>query len=159
MSSLANQIRMSANCGQDLQYQNPLVLQAYNGFLAYDSLYQAGCLKDKDGDYCYGAAMMNTTDPSTYYIYYLPLGVPLPASATPTCNECLQGTMGIFAGRASNGSLPLGKDYLSAAQIVDSHCGSTFVDQNVHVSSASSLRAHLSLTFLGGLVLTYILLS
>jgi len=53
MNNLGNSIQSEANCAADYQLQNPLVLQAYEGFLAYQPLYQAGCLRDaSDGSYC-----------------------------------------------------------------------------------------------------------
>ncbi|KAA6416216.1 MAG: hypothetical protein FRX48_00936 [Lasallia pustulata] len=45
MSSLATQIKQDSTCGPDYRAQNPLVLQAYNGLLAYPPLYKAGCLQ------------------------------------------------------------------------------------------------------------------
>jgi hypothetical protein len=53
MASLARQIQSPDNCAADLQNQNPTVLQAYTGFVAYQSLYHAGCLLNDDtGSYC-----------------------------------------------------------------------------------------------------------
>jgi hypothetical protein len=52
MNSLAAQLPTSDVCGPDLQLQNPLVEQTYNGLLSYGTLYQAGCLKDDSGNYC-----------------------------------------------------------------------------------------------------------
>lgn len=52
MSRLAQDIRKQSNCGQDYTDQNPLVIQAYNGLIAYEPLYRAGCLKSATGSYC-----------------------------------------------------------------------------------------------------------
>jgi hypothetical protein len=53
MASLARQIQSPDNCAADLQNQNPTVMQAYAGFVAYQSLYHAGCLLNDDtGSYC-----------------------------------------------------------------------------------------------------------
>jgi len=53
MASLARQIQSPNNCAADLQNQNPMVVQAYTGFVAYQSLYHAGCLLNDDtGSYC-----------------------------------------------------------------------------------------------------------
>ena len=53
MASLARQIQSPDNCAADLQNQNPTVMQAYAGFVAYQSLYHAGCLLNDDtGGYC-----------------------------------------------------------------------------------------------------------
>ena len=52
MSNLATQLTSNANCGADYQAQNPNVMQAYDGFVSYATLYSAGCTKDSDGNYC-----------------------------------------------------------------------------------------------------------
>lgn len=53
MASLARQIQSPNNCAADLQNQNPTVMQAYTGFIAYQSLYHAGCLLNSNtGSYC-----------------------------------------------------------------------------------------------------------
>ncbi|KXL42356.1 MAG: hypothetical protein FE78DRAFT_82752 [Acidomyces sp. 'richmondensis'] len=140
MASLAEQIQWQSNCGQDFQYQNPVVLQAYNALIAYPPLYHAGCLTDSDGNYCFANAVTNKSAPTGAYIYYLPLGVELPAGTQPTCDKCLQNTMTIFATAAGNSSLPLSKDYTSAAQTVDSECGPAFVESSIaHTSPAATL--------------------
>ncbi|KAK4969296.1 hypothetical protein LTR28_001063, partial [Elasticomyces elasticus] len=51
MASLAQEIRSNGNCGADYANLNPMVMQAYNGFVAYQPLYHAGCLKDAGGNY------------------------------------------------------------------------------------------------------------
>jgi hypothetical protein len=140
MSSLANRIQQDSNCGQDLQLQNPVVEHAYNAMLAYTPLYQAGCLQDGDGNYCFANAVTNKSAPTGGYIYYLPLGVQLPGGTEPTCNTCLQKTMSIFASAASNNSVPLASDYTTAAQMVDENCGPEFVQASVvHTSPGSTV--------------------
>lgn len=53
MASLARQIQSPNNCAADLQNQNPTAMQAYAGFIAYQSLYHAGCLLNSNtGSYC-----------------------------------------------------------------------------------------------------------
>lgn len=138
MSSLAEEIQSNNNCGEDLQLQNPMVLQAYNGFLAYQPLYHAGCLTDTEGNYCFANAVTNASAPTSSYIYYLPLGVQLPGGTQPACNMCLQNTMSIFATAAGNSTQPLNGDYTSAAQMVDMTCGPTFVDASVARTSGAS---------------------
>jgi len=140
MADLAEQIQWQSNCGQDLQYQNPVVLQAYNALIAYQPLYHAGCLTDPDGNYCFADAVTNKSAPTSAYIYYLPLGVELPSGTQPACDTCLQNTMTIFATAASNNSVPLSMDYTAAAQMVDSTCGSAFVEASAaHTSPAATL--------------------
>ena len=124
--------------------QNPMVQQAYNGFIGYEPLYRAGCLTDGDGSYCFANAVTNSSAPTSSYIYYLPLGVQLPAGTQPACNQCLQDTMTIFAAAASNNSVPLSADYTDAAQQVDTECGPTFVQASVRATGAGSPFANRS---------------
>ena len=137
MASLAQEIQSENNCGADLAMRNPMVTQAYNGFIAYQPLYHAGCLTDSDGNYCFANAITNASAPSSSYVYYLPLGVQLPGGTQPTCDTCLQNTMAIFATFASNSSQPLSTDYGTAAQQVDMSCGPRFVESSVQMTSGS----------------------
>jgi len=52
MNEFGRTIKNDSNCATDYATDNPLVLQAYNGLLAYQPLYQAGCLRDSRGNYC-----------------------------------------------------------------------------------------------------------
>ena len=52
MSHFAQEIGKDTNCGADFRNQNPVVTQAYSGLIAYQPLYQAGCLKSESGSYC-----------------------------------------------------------------------------------------------------------
>lgn len=141
MASLAVEIRSDANCGDDYNAQNPMVLQAYDGFIAYQPLYHAGCLKDVEtGSYCFTDAATNASSPTSSYIYYLPLGIALPSTTKPTCSTCLQDTMAIFASAATNSSQPVSTDYGSAASLIDGVCGDAFVNASVTATSAAYLR-------------------
>ena len=131
MSTLAGELRDDANCGEDYSDENALVVQAYNGLVSYSTLYQAGCLKDNQGNYCFANAITNTSSPSDPYPYFLPLGFALPGGSSPTCSSCLQQTMNIFAGAASNLSQPVSSDYNNAAIQIDQVCGPTFVNATV----------------------------
>ena len=124
-------MRDNSNCGADYTLENPIVRQAYAGFLSYAPLYQASCLKDGGGNYCFANAITNTSSPTDSYVYYLPLGVNLPGGSRPTCSTCLQQTMGVFAETAGNLSQPISTDYVQAAMQIDSGCGPTFVNQSV----------------------------
>ncbi len=138
MSSLAQQIQLDENCGADYQMQNPTVTQAYNGLVAYQPLYHAGCLTDSDGHYCFSDAVTNAEAPSSSWIYYLPLGVALPGGARPSCSTCLKQTMAIFATYAGNDSQPLSEVYSPAAQQLDMTCGPQFVEASVQMTSAAT---------------------
>jgi hypothetical protein len=159
MASLAQQIELDENCGADLQLQNPMVTQAYNGFVAYQPLFHAGCLQDNDGNYCFSNAVTNSSAPSSSYVYYLPLGVALPGGTRPTCDLCLKQTMAIFATYAGNSSQPSNAVYTPAAQQLDMTCGPTFVEASVQATgTATSLTpTHtLVLALLVGLLVNFL---
>lgn len=128
MASFAQQLRSSDNCEQDWQRQNHLVTQAYDGLVAYEPLYKAGCLKDEDQNYCFANAITNTASPSDSYVYYLPIGIPLPGASKPSCTKCLLGTMSIFQDASSNRSQPITSNYVNAAQMIDLTCGPNFIN-------------------------------
>ena len=52
MDGFARDLLSDANCQVDYANSNPQVLQAYNGLVAYEPLYQASCLRDDGGSYC-----------------------------------------------------------------------------------------------------------
>lgn len=167
MNAFAIQLKQDGNCGQDLKNQNPVVVEAYDGLVGYEALYRAGCLKDSDGDYCklffsfsvkktplcihpwltgtastgFADAITNTSSPSDSYIYYLPLGISLPGGARPTCSECLNRTMAIFATAASNASQPISTNYVRAAQQIDLGCGPTFVNATIPPAKSEAVGA------------------
>ncbi|KAF2476234.1 uncharacterized protein BDR25DRAFT_210514 [Lindgomyces ingoldianus] len=142
MNALARELRDNANCAVDYANDNPQVLQAYNGLVAYYPLYQAGCLTDTDGRYCFANAVTNTTATTDSYPYYLPLGVSMPGGARPTCNTCLQNAMAIFSNFAGNSTQPISKTYNAAAQQIDLSCGPTFINKTaVPLKGAASATA------------------
>ena len=146
MAKLASELLQDANCGQDYRQQNPLVLQAYNGLVAYEPVYRATCLKSSDtGDYCFTDASTNSSNSADFYPYYTAVGLSLPTTANPTCSQCLKDLMGIFAGYATSTIQPLSRTYLGSAQQVDKGCGSGFVSTDVKVGSVSANAAGRSL--------------
>jgi hypothetical protein len=118
----------SSACKTDYEDDNPVVLQAYNGLVAYTPSYQASCLHDTEGNYCFADAVSNSTSPGDAYTYYLPIGQELPGGSRPTCNSCLQQAMSVFAYYGNNVTQPISKTYTSAAQQISIACGSTFVN-------------------------------
>ncbi|KAF1353556.1 hypothetical protein BDV97DRAFT_290688 [Delphinella strobiligena] len=139
MASLARQIQLTSNCGADLIAKNPTVIQAYNGLAAYDTLYHAGCLMDSStGNYCFSDAVTNASSPTSSYTYYLPLGISLPSNTNPTCSTCLQNTMTLFAGTASNTSQPISSIYTVAAEQIDRKCGDNFANTTIARKASSS---------------------
>lgn len=163
MASYVSELQSSEACYQDYSRENPTVRQAYNGLISYDILYRASCQRatsssssNSSSDYCFTNAITNATNPSDSYIYYLPLGVPLPATSTLTCSRCLQDTMNIFAGSAGNRSQPLRLTYGAASSLINQHCGPNFVDQNVPGTTDSGV-AKAAVPGLGGASLSLIL--
>lgn len=139
MASLASQLIQDSNCGQDYRKENPLVTQALSGLIAYEPLYRATCLKDNEtGNYCFADAITNTTNPSDSYPYYTALGTNLPAASRPTCDKCLQDTMGFFAGYANNRDQPVSKTYIMTAQQINLGCGPEFVNATVPIATVSN---------------------
>lgn len=141
MAGWAEEIKQEDRCGADLDMENPVVTQAYNGFIAYQPLYRAACLLDSDGNYCFANAATNASAPTSSYVYYLPLGVQLPGGARPACTSCLQNTMAVFAEAAGNTSQPLSSDYVGAAEQIQMACGPSFVGASVQTSTAAVITA------------------
>lgn len=138
MANLARQIQSPRTCGDDLEMQNPQVLQAYHGFLAYEPVYRAGCLQNPEtGSYCFANALTNASAPTSSYIYYLPLGVQLPGGTRPACSQCLIDTMAVFASNAGNSSQPVSKTYGQAASMVEMSCGPGYVEDIAAQDSAA----------------------
>ncbi|GAB7358476.1 hypothetical protein MBLNU230_g2540t1 [Neophaeotheca triangularis] len=138
MANLAQQIQSPRTCGDDLEMQNPQVLQAYHGFLAYEPVYRAGCLQNPEtGSYCFANALTNASAPTSSYIYYLPLGVQLPGGTRPACSQCLIDTMAVFASNAGNSSQPVSKTYGQAASMVEMSCGPGYVEDIAAVDSGA----------------------
>ncbi|OAX78781.1 hypothetical protein ACJ72_06909 [Emergomyces africanus] len=138
MKDLASKLISKAVCGEDLQFQQPVVIQAHNGFRSYRTIHDATCLKNPDTDnYCFSDAITNTSNPANAYVYYLPLGMPLPGSSRPSCNKCLQATMQSFSIAATSDNQPISKTYLPAAQQINIGCGPSFVVAAVKLGSAN----------------------
>lgn len=133
MASFARDLQEDSNCGEDYRRQNPLVGQAYNGLIAYEPLYYAGCQKNSQDQYCFAEAILNTssTPVSDSYVYFLPLGIPLPAPSKPSCSQCQVRTMSIFNKAAANATQPISKTYVDAARMIDLTCGPTFVNSTL----------------------------
>ena len=149
MSTYATQLRSSSACAQDYDRENTLIRQAYAGLLSYDVLYHASCLKNTlntspdapgqdNSNYCFANAITNQTNPTDSYVYYLPLGVALPAGSLPTCDGCLKDTMALFAQNAENKSQPLSLDYVVAAGLINQDCGPNYVNATIPAASGGS---------------------
>lgn len=147
MAQYALSLRSPSYCSDDYNRQNPIVRQAYNGLLSYDVLYRASCehaqptaSNNQSSAYCFANAVTNTSDPSDSYIYYLPLGIPLPAGTQPACDQCLKSVMADFQAQAGNQSQPISLTYTEGAQLVNQQCGPNFVNQSAPTSSGGNSK-------------------
>ena len=148
MASFALDLRSSSACSSDYDKQQPTVRQAYNGLVSYDLLYRSICTKstpsaanNNSADFCYTNAVTNLSSPTDSYIYFLPLGITLPASSQPTCSQCLKQTMELYGPAARNKSQPVSLTYANAAQQVNLNCGPDFVNQSIPGVSGSGAGA------------------
>lgn len=156
MKDLDTQLKSDKNCGPDLNNQNPLVIQAHTGFLAYQPLYQASCLKSaKTGDYCFSDAMVESDNNSDTYPYYLALGIALPGGSRPSCDKCLQDTMAIFAKAAADKDQPISPIYSQAASQIDLGCGPSFVNSTIPAATKQGVGDSLR-TGVTGMLITAI---
>ena len=132
MDSYAQQIKSAGGCKSDYERGNPNVRQAYDGFVAYRAVFDAACRRSSDSNkYCFTEAVMNKTSPTSSYVYYLPIGLPLPAGAMPACNTCLRKTIMDYRQYASNATQPLSKTYGPAVKQINLNCGPDFVDASI----------------------------
>jgi hypothetical protein len=142
MANLASELISDSTCGEDYRQQNPLVVQAYAGMMAFEPVYRATCLQDPTTkSYCFVEASTNSTNPADFYPYYTAIGLNLPPETAPTCSQCLRQTMQIFAGYAQSADQPLAKTYLPCASQVDASCGTGFAATDVKVGSVASSDA------------------
>lgn len=157
MDHLASELTRNANCGADYDAENPTVRQAYNGLVAYAPLYQAGCLKDSAGSYCFANAITNSSNPTDSYPYYLPIAITMPGGSRLTCNSCLRDTMHTFWTYTGNKTQPISHTYAAAASQVNIQCGPHFVNESVSASSLAMPAAPATskaLSFLVSVVVT-----
>ena len=154
MASYANQLKANGGCGQDFQRQNPNVIEAYDGFVGYQAVYEATCRKttspestastaesSDNSSYCYTGAVTNASAPTSSYIYFLPVGLALPSGTMPACTQCLSQTMAAYAKYAGNGSQPLSAVYGEAMSQITLSCGPNFVNATVPVVKGAALAA------------------
>jgi hypothetical protein len=157
LDNFARQMVLEDACKIDYHNDNPVVLQAYNGLVAYKPAYQASCLRDDKGSYCFANAVSNSTSPSDSVPFRLPIGQQLPGGARPTCNSCLQDAMAIFANFANNSTQPLSRTYAPAAQQLAIGCGSSFINvPAAPLKAAASTLPGASLTPTLALILIFL---
>lgn len=120
------------NCGPDYEIGHAAIVGAYDAMRAYAPVYSAGCLRDPDTSaYCYANAVTNLTNPSSAYVYFLPLNRTLPGSTVPTCDYCLQQTMAIFQAATADRRQLIANTYKAAARQVNTICGPAFVNESL----------------------------
>ena len=121
---------------------------------AFQVMHDTACLADPTTNaYCYLSAVQNT-NPSDLYFYSLPLGIPLPTTATPSCSACSKSIMGIYATALQDPSQAklltgLKSAYKVSAQISAQFCGSAFALTSI--SPAISLYGGWSTIFTGSI--------
>ncbi|KAI0480289.1 hypothetical protein GGR56DRAFT_264028 [Xylariaceae sp. FL0804] len=163
LSALGDELVDSANCGEDFQQQNALVVQAYTGMKVYNTVYKATCLTDESdsSNYCFANAVTNATTASNSYLYYLPFNSSLPSNAAPACDQCNLDTMAIYQAATSDRDADISSTYESAAKQIDSLCGSGFVNTTLAASvpdnSVGALRVPPSSLFAFSLLFTTLL--
>lgn len=59
LDDFAREMVAETACKIDYHNDNPVVLQAYNGLVAYKPAYQASCLRDDKGSYCEFVSSVN----------------------------------------------------------------------------------------------------
>ncbi|KAJ5054661.1 uncharacterized protein L3040_000927 [Drepanopeziza brunnea f. sp. 'multigermtubi'] len=132
MSSFASNITTSDSCESDLKLQNPLIQDALLGLKAYKTLYTASCSRNPEtSSYCFADSITNVTNPTDSYIYFLPLNTSLVGGSQPTCDSCLQTTMGIFEASSADRDQALANTYVPAAKQVNVNCGPGFVNASL----------------------------
>lgn len=136
---LATALLKDDACGKDYKLGNPLVTDAYTGFITYEPVRRAACLKNPTtNDYCFVDAVTNASAPQNFDVYSIPWGYPIVSPPWPTCNECLQASMDIFSRWAQVDGQPLDSSYLPSALAINRHCGDNFANVNVTVGSEKS---------------------
>ncbi|KZT25787.1 hypothetical protein NEOLEDRAFT_1114189 [Neolentinus lepideus HHB14362 ss-1] len=124
MASYLSQMR--SQCSKEISNDFSAVTQAVAGLEAYSLMRTVACETDPSTNtYCFIDAISNT-NPSDLFFYYLPLGIAVPTSSTPTCDACTQTLMGLYDQAQKNVSA-LQQTYNDAALFARSTCGSNYV--------------------------------
>ncbi|KHN95168.1 uncharacterized protein MAM_07053 [Metarhizium album ARSEF 1941] len=132
MTQAAQNLTTNGNCKREFDQNQTQVVQAWQGLKAYKVLYSATCLQDPSSNsYCYANAVTNFTNPSDVYFYFMPFGQPLIASATPSCNWCIQNTMSIYQSASADRQQLLTPTYQAAANLLNARCGPDFVNSTL----------------------------
>ncbi|KAI1501010.1 hypothetical protein F5X99DRAFT_418808 [Biscogniauxia marginata] len=160
-NQLASDLISDDNCGEDYQDGNALVMQAYRGMTIYNTVYKATCLTDPESEaFCYAKAVTNSTTASNVFLYYLPYNSTLRDSAAPACNSCTSQTMGIYQAATSDRNSAIAYTYQSAAEHINSICGTNFVNETLAAAvESSSARAMPEVPSSSLLLLSFIIMA
>lgn len=161
LDQAATNLTMAGNCKTEVEQNQTLVLQAYDGLLAYKTLYAATCLQDpSSSQYCFANAVTNLNTPSDAYLYFLPYGLALPGSSNPSCSWCTQQTMDIYYSASADRSSPVAGVYQAAARQVNTLCGPNYVNGTLPPASSGVLavRPAIYTTTLAALCATLVIL-
>ncbi|KAK1245084.1 hypothetical protein MKX08_004713 [Trichoderma sp. CBMAI-0020] len=161
MSQAATNLTMASNCKTEVEQNQTLVLQAYDGLLAYKTVYAATCLQNPtSSQYCFANAVTNLNTPSDAYLYFLPYGIALPGSSNPSCSWCTQQTMDIYYSASAVRSSLVAGVYQAAARQVNTLCGPNYVNSTLPPASSGghAVRPAIYATTLAALCATLITL-
>ncbi|ETS76312.1 hypothetical protein PFICI_11699 [Pestalotiopsis fici W106-1] len=139
LDQVASNLTETANCADDYEQQNSVVVQAYLGLKGYQPLYSASCLQDADTSaYCFANAVTNSSAIADTYLYYLPLNISYPNITTPDCNSCTKNVLGIFQAATADRDAAIANTYADAANAVNAQCGAGFVNATLPEAQVSS---------------------
>ncbi|UKZ85892.1 uncharacterized protein TrAFT101_001736 [Trichoderma asperellum] len=161
LDQAATNLTMAGNCKTEVEQNQTLVLQAYDGLVAYKTLYAATCLQDpSSSQYCFANAVTNLNTPSDAYLYFLPYGLALPGSSNPSCSWCTQQTMDIYYSASADRSSPVAGVYQAAARQVNTLCGPNYVNGTLPPASSGviAVRPAIYTTTLAALCATLVIL-
>ncbi|KAL1843689.1 hypothetical protein VTJ49DRAFT_389 [Mycothermus thermophilus] len=153
-SQLAAEFLLPENCGVDHDRRLQLVLDTHKALRAYAPVYSAGCLRDPDtGAYCYANAVTNASNPSSTYIYFLPLNRTLPGTTVPECNYCLKQTMALYQAATADRRQYIANTYTGAAEQINTICGLGFVNESLAAEVIPSSAVPRVVPAIGGVLM------
>jgi len=161
MASFASLLQSA--CPQELTNQNLLVVNSLISLRAFQVMHDSACLVDPTTNaYCYLSAVQNP-NPSDYFFFSIPLGIPLPKTVTPSCSACSESIMGIYSTALQDRSqalllTALKSAYQTSAQLAVQLCGAPFA--RTLAGAAMSLSCGWPTIFTGSIVtLTWAVLT
>jgi hypothetical protein len=91
--------------------------------------------------YCYTDALYNPLDVSDAFLYLLPYGISYPSTSLPSCSACTQRVMSLFHNYTGNSSYQISYSYESGSSLINSECGSNFVNASGNPLPSASTSA------------------